>query len=79
MRSRCCSCMCVCVSVYSPIVARQRFGKNTLIVARQRLGKNPPIVPRQRLGKNSPIIASNGSIKIPQSLLGYGWVKMLPR
>jgi hypothetical protein len=30
-------CMSVCVS---PIVARQRFGKNPLIVDRQRLGRN---------------------------------------
>jgi hypothetical protein len=29
-----------CVSVYPPIVARQRLGKNPLIVARQRLGRN---------------------------------------
>jgi hypothetical protein len=41
----------VCASVYSPIVARQRLGKNPLIVARQQLGKNP-IVPRQWLGRN---------------------------
>jgi hypothetical protein len=47
--------VCVCVSVYPPIVPRQRLGKNSLIVARQRLGKNPPIVARQRLGTN-PII-----------------------
>jgi hypothetical protein len=38
--------MCV-----SPIVARQRLGKNPFIVARQRLGKNPPIVDRQRLDR----------------------------
>jgi hypothetical protein len=44
--------MCVCVSVYPPIVARQRLGKSPPIVARQRLGKNPPIVARQRLGRN---------------------------
>jgi hypothetical protein len=42
----------VCVSVYPPIVGRQRFVKNRLIVARQRLGKNPPIFARQRLGRN---------------------------
>jgi hypothetical protein len=30
----------LCVSVYPPIVARQRFGKNSLIVARQRIGRN---------------------------------------
>jgi hypothetical protein len=36
MRSRC----CLCVSVYLPIVARQRLGKNPPIVARQRLGMN---------------------------------------
>jgi hypothetical protein len=43
MRLLCCLCVCVCacacVSVYSPIVARQRLGKNPPIVARQRLGK----------------------------------------
>jgi hypothetical protein len=41
MRSRCC-CVCVCVyaSVYLPIIARQRLGKNSPIVARQRLGRN---------------------------------------
>jgi hypothetical protein len=39
----------VCVS---PIVVRQRLGKNLLIVARQRLGKIPPIVATQRLGRN---------------------------
>jgi hypothetical protein len=38
MRSRC--CLCVYVSVYPPIVARQRLGKNPLIVARHRLGRN---------------------------------------
>jgi hypothetical protein len=37
---RSCCCPCVCVSVYPPIVARQRLGKNPLIVARQRLGRN---------------------------------------
>jgi hypothetical protein len=36
MRSRC----CLCVSLYSPIVARQRLGKNLPIAARQRLGRN---------------------------------------
>jgi hypothetical protein len=44
MGSRCCLCVCecvrVCVSVYPPVVARQRLGKNPLIVARQRLGRN---------------------------------------
>jgi hypothetical protein len=30
----------VCVSVYPPIVARQRLGKNPSIVARRRLGRN---------------------------------------
>jgi hypothetical protein len=44
--------VCVCVSVYPPIVARQRLGKNPLIVARKRLGKNLLIVARQRLGRN---------------------------
>jgi hypothetical protein len=38
MRSRC--CVCVFVSVYPPIVARQRLGKSPPIVARQRLGRN---------------------------------------
>jgi hypothetical protein len=33
-------CLCVCVSVYPPIVARQRLGKNPLIVARQWLNRN---------------------------------------
>jgi hypothetical protein len=53
MRSRC----CLYVSVYLPIVARQRLGKNSLIVARQRLGKNSLIVARQGLGKN-PLVAA---------------------
>jgi hypothetical protein len=52
MRSHCCLCVCVCMSVYTPIVARQRLCKNPFIVARQRLGKNPSIVARQRLGRN---------------------------
>jgi hypothetical protein len=30
----------LCVSVYPPIVARQRLGKNLPIVARKRLGRN---------------------------------------
>jgi hypothetical protein len=38
MRLRC--CQCVSVSMYPPIVTRQRLGKNPLIVARQRLGRN---------------------------------------
>jgi hypothetical protein len=38
MRSR--SCVFVCVSVYLPIVVRQRLGKNLPIVARQRLGRS---------------------------------------
>jgi hypothetical protein len=42
----------VYVSMFPPIVARQRIGKNPLIVARQRLSKTPPIVARQRLGRN---------------------------
>jgi hypothetical protein len=50
MRSRC--CLCVCVSVYPPIVVRQRLGKNLLIVSRQRLDKTPSIVTRQRLVRN---------------------------
>jgi hypothetical protein len=36
MISRC----CVCVSAYSPIVARQRLGRNPPIAALQRLGRN---------------------------------------
>jgi hypothetical protein len=48
MKSHC----CLCVSVYRPIVARQRLVKNPLFVARQQLGKNVPIVARQRLGRN---------------------------
>jgi predicted alpha/beta-hydrolase family hydrolase len=47
--------MCACVSVYPPIVARQRLGKSPLIVARQRVGKNS-IVDRQRLCKNPLIV-----------------------
>jgi hypothetical protein len=39
MISRCGLCVCVSVCV-SPIVARQRLGKNPPIVARQRLGRN---------------------------------------
>jgi hypothetical protein len=49
MRSRC----CVCVSMYPPIVARQRLGKNLLIVGRQRLRKNH-LIAGQRLGKTLP-------------------------
>jgi hypothetical protein len=37
MRSRC--SLFVCVSVYTPIVARQRLGKYPLLVAGQRLGR----------------------------------------
>jgi hypothetical protein len=48
MRSRC----CLCVSVYPPIVARQRLGKNLLTVARQRFVKISLIVGSQRLGRN---------------------------
>jgi hypothetical protein len=55
MRSRC--CLCVYVSVYPPIIARQRLGKSPLIVAKQQLGKHPPIIARQRLGKNPLIVA----------------------
>jgi hypothetical protein len=47
----------VCVSVYPPIVARQRIGKSPRIVARQRLGRNSLIVARQRLSKKPPIVA----------------------
>jgi hypothetical protein len=39
MRSRC--YLCVCVSVYPPIVARQRLGKNPDIVARHGSVKIP--------------------------------------
>jgi hypothetical protein len=45
MRLRCCVCLCI-----SPIVARQRLAKSSLIFARQRLGKNF-IVARQWLGR----------------------------
>jgi hypothetical protein len=61
MISRC--CLCACVSVYPPIVARQRFGKGPLIVARQRLGKSSLIVARQQLGKISLSLLGNGSVK----------------
>jgi hypothetical protein len=44
-----CVYVCICVS---PIVARQRLGKNPPIVARQRLYKNTLIIARQRLGRN---------------------------
>jgi hypothetical protein len=44
--------VCVCVCVFSPIVARQRLGKNPVNVARQRPGKNRPVVARQWLGRN---------------------------
>jgi hypothetical protein len=57
-------CPCVYVSVYPPIVARQRLGKSSLIVARQRLGKNPLIVARKRLGKNPLIVARDVSRKV---------------
>jgi hypothetical protein len=50
MRSHC--CLYVCVSVYPPIVARERLGKNPLIVAMQRLRKNLPIIAMQWLGRN---------------------------
>jgi hypothetical protein len=53
----CCS-LCLCVSVYPPIVARQRLGKNPLIVAGQRLGKNLAIVARQRIGRNITAITN---------------------
>jgi hypothetical protein len=58
MRTRYCPCVrvrvrvCVRVSVYPPIVSRQRFGRSPLIVDRQRVGKNSPIVARQRLGRD---------------------------
>jgi hypothetical protein len=56
MRSRC--AVCVCASVYTPIVARQRLGKNPLVVARQGLDKDPPPpVARQWLGKYLPVVA----------------------
>jgi hypothetical protein len=35
-----------------PIVARQRFGENSLTVARQRLGDIPTIIARQLLGRD---------------------------
>jgi hypothetical protein len=49
--------VCVCVSVYRPIVARQRLGKSPLIVAKQRLSKRPLIVAKQRLGKNANVVS----------------------
>jgi hypothetical protein len=70
MRSGCCLSVYVrvCVSVYPPIVARQRLGKSHLIVARQRLCKNPPIVARQRLGRN--VIAVTNTHATIEELLG---------
>jgi hypothetical protein len=49
MRRRCAVCVCLCIPISllgngsvknSPIVARQRLGKNPLIVARQRLDRS---------------------------------------
>jgi hypothetical protein len=55
-----CVCVraCVCVSVYPPIVARQRLSTNSLFVARQRICENPPIVARQRLSINVTAITN---------------------
>jgi hypothetical protein len=52
----------VCVSVYPPLVARQRLGKNPHIVARQRIDKNPPFVSRQRLGRNFTAVTNTHAI-----------------
>jgi hypothetical protein len=46
----------MCVSVYPPIVARQRLRKNPIIFARQWLGEFPPIVARQQLGRNVTVV-----------------------
>jgi hypothetical protein len=50
MRSRC--CLRAYISLYPPIVDRQRLGKSPPFVARQRLCKNPSIVARPPLGRN---------------------------
>jgi starvation-inducible outer membrane lipoprotein len=55
-------CLCVCVSVYPPIVARQRLDKISLIVARQRLDKISLIVARQRLGGNVTAVTNTHAI-----------------
>jgi hypothetical protein len=52
----------VCVSVYPPIVARQRLGKNPLTVARQRLGNNPLVVARQWLSRNVTAVTNTHEI-----------------
>jgi hypothetical protein len=52
-------CVCVCLSLYPPIVVRQRLDKIPLIVARQRLGKNSPIFARQRLCRNVTAVTSS--------------------
>jgi hypothetical protein len=63
MRLRC--WLCVCVSVYSPIVARQRLGKIHLSL----LGNGLVKIPISLLG--------NGSVKIPLPLLGNVLVETL--
>jgi hypothetical protein len=55
------------VSVYAPIVGRQRLGKNPLFVARQLLDKNFHIVARQRLGRNITAVM-NGHATIEELL-----------
>jgi hypothetical protein len=55
MRSRDCLC------VYTPIVARQRLGKNPLTIPSQRLGKNPPIIARQRLGRKVTAVTNTNA------------------
>jgi hypothetical protein len=54
-------CACARVSV-SPIVVRQRLGKNPAIVARQWLGKNALIGAKQRLGRNVTAVTNTHAI-----------------
>jgi hypothetical protein len=75
MRS-CCS-VYVCVSVYPPIVARQRLGKILLIVASQRLGKNPLIVARQLLGK-IPLIVVRQRVSKNPLIVNRQWLGKSP-
>jgi hypothetical protein len=65
MRSHCCL-VCLCIT---PIVARERLGRSTLVVARQRLGISPLIVARQRLGKNVNAV-TNAQATIEELLQG---------
>jgi hypothetical protein len=57
----------VCVSVYPPLVAKQRLGKNSLIIARQQLGRIPPIVARQRFGRDVTAV-TNTHAKVEELL-----------